>query len=510
MNVELVPEDRGDQSLGKVVLFFPRFRAPQYPLWLPMEIMTVGSALFYAGFTVRLFDERLLPEAEELFLEESQDALFVGSSARPGDQVIRTYEIFKKLKEINPDVVTVFGGWFPTTFTEACMDIDPVDIVIQGQGDSSIVEVAHRLLEGRDMSGLAGVNSKLNGQIIRNDRRPLEDIEKTPRIPFEKFPVDKYVTFDNCLSYYTSRGCPGTCRFCSVPIAYPEQWSGYSPERVLDEMELLSKKFGVKLFKIHDTDFFPDQERALAICHGIVERKLDIRWIADVRISEINSFTEEMWASMRNSGCCELVTGGEAGCDKMLEFISKNCTADDIYRAAQLVTEHGMKIRLNFILGLHGEKRKELLATLSLVRKLQAIGDTVMFQFYRYTPAPPTDLGVETWRLKTRNHDGSVPMDAESIVSIPINHDLAELFWLSKAEEKRVKRLYYFYLPLVYYFRDYGKPGLKRWILKRIIDIARIRVRYGITAFPFEEWLCKKFNRPLPRSREFEWKQELC
>lgn len=509
MNVDLVPENRA-APLAKIVLIFPRFSAPQYPVWLPMEVMTVATALWNAGYRVRVLDDRMEPRAEEIFLREAGDALFVGSSARPGDQVIRTVQLFSALKERHPDKVTVFGGWFPTVFREACMDLDPVDIVVQGQADTSIVELADRLREARDLRDLKGVNGKMNGEVIRNERRPLENIDDTPRIPFDRFPVEQYVTFDNCLSYYSSRGCPASCRFCSVPCGYPQEWSGYSPERVLDEMELLSRRYDVKLFKIHDTNFFADEDRARAICRGIVDRGLDIRWVADGRVQDFIRFDEELWDLLIQSGCREIVTGGEAGSDDQLEFITKECTAEEIYRTARLVTGRGINIRINFIVGLHGEDKRKLLATLRLVDRLQKLGESVKLQFYRYTPAPATELGAQTWRLKTRGHDGTVPMDAESIVFLPINHDQAELFWLSKTEERRVKRLYYHYLPLVYYFRDHGKPGLKRWILKRLIDLARIRVRHGVTAFPFEPWLCRIFKRPLPRSREFEWRQELC
>jgi radical SAM superfamily enzyme YgiQ (UPF0313 family) len=395
-------------------------------------------------------------------------------------------------------------------FTSACLDMETVDIAVQGQGDVSVVELAERLLNRESLRGLPGVNGKVNGERILNVRRPLEPIDETPRIPYALFPVERYVTFDHCLSYYSSRGCPASCTFCSVPCAYPSEWSGYSAERVVDEIEQLTRSHGVRLFKIHDTNFFADPDRVKAIGRGFLERGLAIRWVADVRVQDLLAFDDEMWDLLQRSGCTEMVTGGEAGCDAQLTAIAKECTADEIFRAASLTLKHGIKIRLNFILGLHGEGRQELLGTLRLLERLQSLGDEVMFQFYRYTPLPVSELGEKTWRLKRRGHDGTVPEDAESIVNIPLNHDAAQLFWLSPAEERRVKRLYYFYLPLVYYYRDNSRGVLKRWILKRLVSTARLRVRHGVTAFPFEEWLCRLFKRSMPRSREFEWKQQLC
>jgi radical SAM superfamily enzyme YgiQ (UPF0313 family) len=298
-----------------------------------------------------------------------------------------------------------------------------------------------------------------------------------------------------------------------VPCAYPSEWSGYAAARVIDDLDVLSRRYGVKLFKIHDTNFFPDFDRVKTICQGLIERELEVGWVADVRVEDVLRFDEEMWSLLKRSGCRELVTGGEAGCDSQLEVIVKDCTADEIFEAARKVVDQGIIIRLNFIIGLHGEGRKELLRTLQLLHRLQSLGERVKLQFYRYTPLPASELGAKTWKLTTRGHDGTAPADAESIIALPLNHDQAELFWLSRAEEKRVKRLYYLYLPLAYYLRYLPNGRLKgprRWLLQRLIDLARIRVRYGITLLPFEQWLCKFFQLPMPRSREFEWKQELC
>ena len=341
MNVELTPERGGGPPLGKVILFFPRFRFPQYPVWLPLEVMTIATSLWNAGYQVRVLDDRMVENAAEILLDEAEGALFVGATSRPGDQVLRTYEVFARLRQRHPDVVTVYGGWFPSTFPEACLDIDGVDVVVQGNGDRSVVELAERLRSGRDLSGVLGVRSRLNGTLVVNPRRPLEDIDETPRIPFERFPIEQYVTVDRCISYYTSRGCTAACSFCSVPAAYPHEWTGYSAERVVEEMHLLATRYGASVFKIHDTNFFPDLERVKAICRGLLARKLDLRWVVDVRVEDILKFDEELWDLLQRAGCRELETGGEAGCNRQLLRIEKLCTAEDIIRRRDSPSREG-------------------------------------------------------------------------------------------------------------------------------------------------------------------------
>ncbi|MCB1281106.1 MAG: B12-binding domain-containing radical SAM protein [Salinibacterium sp.] len=503
----LEPKDQAALSKGLIILVFPRFKFGQYPIWLPLEIVTLGASLQAAGYQVRLIDERHIDDTYAAVQHEVGRALFVGVSARPGDQVSRSLKIFETLKRHHPGIKSVWGGWFPSSYPDECIACPDVDFVIRGPGDHAVVELADALRGHGRVEVIKGLVFRGAAGLVNNGHGALEDLNTTSPIPWEALPIDKYLTDDGCLSLYTSRGCPGTCRFCGVPTLFPGIWSGYRAERVVDDVELLYHRHGARIFKLLDTDFFPDYDRVKDICRGIIARDLQLKWIADVRVKDMICFDDEMWDLLARSGCAELETGAEAGDEQQLELMHKECTADQIHVAVSRAVDRDICVRANFILGLPKEGPRELRHTLALVHRLDALGPRVKFQFYRFTPSPRTRFGAETWRLRNDRHDGQAPRDVASMLRVPINHDEAEMFWLDRRQEHEVKRFYYTYLPLGYYLGR--EPGPGRWLVSAMGYIGRWRTRRGIGKLPFESWICRVFRIKLPRSRAFEWYQDL-
>ncbi|HGY92262.1 MAG TPA: B12-binding domain-containing radical SAM protein [Planctomycetes bacterium] len=507
MNFLLEPT-RGRDPLGKIILIFPRFQEEIYPLWLPYEIMVLGTALSEAGYAVRIVDERGDPTAIAGLIDEARDALFVGVSSRPGDQVIRALEIFRLLEDHHSAVPAVWGGWFPSSFPDACLAVPEVDFVVQGAADTSIVALAERLrLQDGDVTGVPGLNGCLPDRpVVRNPRRRLEDIDATPRVDWSRFPISDYVTPDGCLSYYTSRGCPGRCRFCGVTRLYPASWTGYSPERVLDDLEVFARRFGVRIVKIWDVDFFGDVDRALAICRGIVERGLPIRWIADIRAAAAATLTEDDWRLIAAAGCAELELGAETASESQLESIFKECGLDEIRRSVAAIVRHGIAARVNFVLGFPGESRATLKQSLAMIDELQRLGALVRFHFYRFVPSPSTRLGHQVWSMDEREHDGRIPEDVESLNAIALGYHRQTMFWIEENLERDILRWLGLFLPLGYYLGF--NPGTSP-IVRGLAAIARARVRRGISALPIEALLLKLLRVQIPITREFEWEVSL-
>ena len=509
MNLLLEPEEH-ERPLAKVLLFFPRFASPPYPVWQPLEIMTLTAGLLEAGYAVHVIDDRLVEDGADALLRAAEGCLFAGFSARPGEQMARVVELLPRLSAAHPEVPVVLGGWFPSNFSRETLGLDHVDVVVKGQGDRSVVELAERMRKGEDLGGLPGVHFRRGEDVVLNPPRPLEDMNATARIPYGRFPVEQYVTFDRCISLTTSRGCVGECSFCAVPPLYGGHWTGYDPERVLDEVEYFVREHGVRIVKFHDVDFLSDVDRARTIASGLIERGLSIRWVCDGRIQSMLGYDEDLWCLLRGSGCAEIETGGESGNDGRLASIRKECSAEEVFEASRLIVEHGIAARVNFILGLPQETRRELLDTVRLIDRVHSLGPLTKLQLYRFTPWPASSMGAHTWSFMGRGHDGHVPDTAAEILDIPINFHDAHMFWVTAAHERRVKRLFHFYMPLAYYVPDGGVVRSRRWLLRAMKILARARILRMWTAFPWECFLAKRlFGYCLPRTATFEWQQHL-
>ncbi len=414
-----------ETPLGFIILFFPKFAVDLYPMWVPYELMTLGTALAKSGYEVQLLDERIIEDAHKIAALRMSEALFLGICSRPGDQVARAIELFTLAKDIFPLTATVWGGWFPSSFPEECLALPQVDYVVRGAADESIIELAHCLrTKYGDITGVSGVSSARHGYpAIHNPKRPLADINKTPLINWKLFPMGNYVTPDGCMSHYTSRGCPGNCRFCGVPRLYPAIWSGYSAERVVDDVRYFVQELGVRILKFQDVDVFADTERILSVCRGFIRESLAIRWIADLRVANAIEFDDTTWRTIADSGCCELELGAESGSEEQLSAIFKECTVNDIFEVVEKITNHGIHARVNFVLGFPEEGYDDIHQTLDLVQRLEKLGDLVRFHFYRFAPSPTTRLGKRVWMTLGPRHDGKLPATVSEINAIAMSYD---------------------------------------------------------------------------------------
>ncbi len=506
MNVTLQPRGRS-VPLGFVILFFPRFAVRQYPVWVPYELLTLGTALSHAGYEVQLLDERLVDDAVQVAARRAEEALFIGVSSRPGDQVVRALELFHGVKERFPRVPTVWGGWFPSSFPRECIAHKNVDYVVRGAADDAIVELAERLrLHNGDVTGIAGIESARQGfPACHNVKRPLTDINRTPQVEWRRFPMELYVTADGCISHYTSRGCPGNCRFCGVPRLYPAIWSGYSTDRMLGDITYFVENLGVTLVKFQDVDFFADVDRVRTFCKGLLSAGLKIRWVADIRVACAAHFDEEFWELLAAAGCCELELGAEAGADSQLEAVFKECCREEIIRVVKNTVAHGIHARVNFVLGFPGETPTLLQESLNLIGELARFGPGVRFHFYRFAPSPSTRLGRQVWIRKSERHSGRAPESIQELNSIAVNYQNPDMFWLSADMEDLIRETFEIDLPLACYNPARLHGGWRRILLKCLGIWARMRLRFGWESWRFERPLLRLTRMTLPMSREFDW-----
>ena len=87
------------------------------------------------------------------------------------------------------------------------------------------------------------------------------------------------VAYDTPLAtMQTVRGCTARCTFCSVRNFNGFGVRTHSPDRVLKEIEILYKKFGIKHIDFVDDDFTVSRERVIQICKMLIERNYNLTW----------------------------------------------------------------------------------------------------------------------------------------------------------------------------------------------------------------------------------------
>ncbi len=199
---------------------------------------------------------------------------------------------------------------------------------------------------GRDKVELEGNLIKQHGKL------PLEDYHNVGTLgPFSRMAGDETPFATVSLN----RGCRANCDFCTVRDYIGKGVRGRDTTDVLDEMEYMYSKKGVKHFEFLDDDITNNKERLSKLLSGISERKLDISWSAQNGIIAYN-LDESVLGKMKDSNCIGFKIGVESGDPRMLKKIRKPGTLKT-FRAfserAQKFPELFMS--LNYILGFPDE-----------------------------------------------------------------------------------------------------------------------------------------------------------
>jgi len=176
---------------------------------------------------------------------------------------------------------------------------------------------------------------------------------------------------------------------------YGSMWRAYSAERALKEIAYVVKTFGIKEIDFFDSEFTIDKKRVIAICKGMIEKKLDVIWNCNARVDMVN---EEMLKWMKKAGCFGIGYGVETSDEKIMETCKKRITLEQVERAVILTKKAGISPALYFMMGLPGETEETIKKTMQFAKKL-GIKYNLRPQCTMATPYP----GTEFYKLAEEN-----------------------------------------------------------------------------------------------------------
>ena len=249
------------------------------------------------------------------------------------------------------------------------------DTVVIGEGEATALDLAVCLSEGRTAAGIPGTAFRADGSpALGPPRDTIADLDSLGK-PWQHF---------DYFSPITSRGCPGNCTYCCTPKLWGRKIRFRSADSVLEEIEHLVARRGHRLLKIKDDTFTAHRTRALAICQGILDRGLELRWTCDTRVDFV---TPELLAAMRRAGCIKVSYGIESGSPKILRSIRKRTDLPQVLAATAAARDLGMDVRFYLMVGNRGETPGTVRQTLDLVERARPTA----FYFCALTVYPGTE-----------------------------------------------------------------------------------------------------------------------
>jgi anaerobic magnesium-protoporphyrin IX monomethyl ester cyclase len=374
-----------------VLLVFPgKFKAPDPQV--PLALLHIAASLRQDGFNVRILDMRL----EDYRQIKVGNPVFVGISCMSGLQIKYALELAKYVRAQNPSCPMVWGGVHPTLLPEQTAKNDFVDIVVRGEGELIVKDLASALALNRPLEDVAGITYNVNGLIRSNPDGKVIDLDAIPiALPYDLLQMDKYPSFKSGRFHIqTSRGCPHRCGFCYNSIFNKNHWRGKSAKRVLDEIEFILKKYPhIKIIDPIDDNVFVDESRVKEICTGLLERNLNVHWRANCRFDYLATYDKDFLELLETAGCVELDFGGESGSNRLQQLICKDVTADEMLRSVENLRRWAPSIEpyVSWMSGLPGETNEDLEDTFNLMDRMRDVNPkTQHYGIFVYTPFPST------------------------------------------------------------------------------------------------------------------------
>jgi anaerobic magnesium-protoporphyrin IX monomethyl ester cyclase len=315
------------------------------------------------------------------------------------------YEVISTVKSIDKDIITVLSGLHPSARPADSLTHPNTDFVVIGEAEYTMLELVGALEQrtAKSLKKIRGIGYIKNGKTVITPPRPaIKDLDSLPFPARHLLPMEEYFAAvkENPLrgeihkpwtTMITSRGCPHECVFCSIHVVMGRKWRGRSPENVVDEIEQLVHTYRIKQIDFVDDNMTLDKKRMENICDLIVERGLDIEWYTPNGI-RADGLDENLLRKMKASGCKKIRIAPESGVQRVVnQIVKKNLDLKKVENAVILSRKVGIKVGCFFIIGLIGETKEDIEATIKYAYKLRRLG-AEGFYFSYAAPLYGTEL----------------------------------------------------------------------------------------------------------------------
>lgn len=409
------------QSLGTLA-------AVETPVWPGL----MSSYLRNKGFTTHIIDaeaEELSPNEIASRIEELNPTLtavvvYGHQPSASTQNMTGASAAVTAIKSNNPARKVLLVGGHVAALPKETLNTERADFTCSGEGLATLTALIEAMKGGRtedyakvpdlwfwEKTGKARF-SAVSAPLVKD----LD--QEMPVMAWDQLPMDRYRAHNwHCFgdlnrqpyaAIYTTLGCPYHCSFCCIQAPFKsgekalgmkESASSYrfwSPKWVLDQMELLVKTYGVKNLKFADEMFVLNPRHVLAICDGIIERKLDLNIWAYARVDTVK---DNMVEKLKQAGVNWLAFGIEAATDRVRTNVDKRFDREQVYETVNKVRQAGINVIGNYIFGLPEDDHSSMQETLDLSLEL----NTEFANFYSAMAYPGSQLyhlaGKEGWAL---------------------------------------------------------------------------------------------------------------
>ena len=312
-------------------------------------------------------------------------------------------EICKAIKQECSDIPVLIVGGHPAVLPKKTLEETGADAVCTGEGSITIREFYEAIKSGIDPSVSWGTVAGLCWQASYDERpiwisKPAENIwnltEEMPGGMWDKLPMDRYRAHNwhsfanDCVrqpytSIYTSLGCPFSCSFCNIQNPFREgdslKYNGkansyrlWHPTHVVNEIQELAEKYGIKNLKIADEMFVLNRSHVWNICQQIIERDLgdELNIWCYARVDTLKD--QALLDKMREAGIRWCAVGIESMSEDVRDGVDKNDYGiKDIFKACDMLRKADICLLANFMFGLPSDTEETMKETEQMMYEIK-------------------------------------------------------------------------------------------------------------------------------------------
>ena len=375
----------------KILLFFPSYRSLEAAP--PLALLALAAVLEERGYRVDVIDSTVEPRYKERIVAQLDESICLGISIVTGPMIHEAIEVAQAVKAARADFPVILGGWHPSTLARQTLNSSYVDVVVRGQGELTMAEIVERFAAGDDLNGVAGCSFRApDGTLVENLGRPTANIETLPPKAYHLVDLEPYATLcgRRWLMYTSSHGCPYDCSFCSNASLYGRAWNALGPNRVVDEVVALVRRFRLDMVDIVDDNFLVDRQRGLEIASGFLASGEKFEWTIQSTANFLLKMSDEEVRLLGRSGLDRVFIGAESGSDEVLASVNKVRFQGTgvLFDVAGKLFRAGITGTFSLIFGLPGETDGDRKATLEMIRQIKHRFPNMEFHSNIYTPYP--------------------------------------------------------------------------------------------------------------------------
>lgn len=315
----------------------------------------------------------------------------IGFSINNFSQLINSIIISKILKK-NIKAHYFIGGAYLNANVDTLIKSDIIfkifDSLCLYDGEHAIENLYEHIYKGKKIR-YKNIIFKENIKIYPKEQYFVEDVKQLPPPSYTGLNFEEYLSPIKIISIPISRGCYGSCTFCSYNNLVSSKWREQSIEQIVEEIRQCMVKYKSEYFFFSVATLSPKMAKELS--QALIEQKLKIYWASGIRMEK--NFNEEVIGLMARSGCVRLDIGLESADQIVLNDMNKKVYVEEFYNIIFNMKKNGILPYLYVIKNFPTEKLKQWEKTINFLNRVK---DKILgFSCYEFFLSPNTKIYEE-------------------------------------------------------------------------------------------------------------------